>query len=217
MKNRLAGISLIALLGWVLVMTGATFAVVPLPAPTPEEGVVYLPALKADPTRTRTPTPMRPTATPTPRPTETALPTAPPRPMPTALATPMPGRVCDSTSADWRGPVYPFCVMRDMGWTGQSASVQTRRAGSGEWMTVVWDFYGADLYDLRLEHNTGIGSCATRNIGTGKGGFRRQVGEGGSVSFNINDLGLGLYKAEMFVRKNGVWYGHNEVFVCVVS
>lgn len=136
--------------------------------------------------------------------------------MPTPMATKELGRRCDSSSADWRGNGgYPFCVARDMGWAGQGASVQYRYAGSGEWLTVAWDFYGAEWYELRLENNSGIASCATRNVGTGQGGFRMRVNESGSYSFNVNRLVRGLYKLEMYVWSAGREWGHNEVFVCV--
>lgn len=161
-----------------------------------------------------------PTATSAPVPTRTSvpLPTALPKPKPTDVPESPSGRVCNSESPDWRGsnPVYPFCVARDMGWAGQSASVQYRREGSGDWMTVQWDFYGIIQNEIRLEHNTSIGSCPTRNVGTGKGGFRRKVNESGSLSFNVNDLGKGLYKVEAYpTLPNGQVVGHNEVYICV--
>ena len=174
----------------------------------------YLPLIKIDPTRTPTPKPL-PTATRTATPA--TPPTVQPQPMPTPVATKELGRRCDSSSADWRGSGgYPFCVARDMGWAGQGASVQYRYAGSGEWLTVAWDFYGGEWYELRLENNNGIASCGTRNIGTGAGGFRLRVGESGSYSFNANRLARGLYKLEMYVWSAGREWGHNEVFICII-
>lgn len=102
-----------------------------------------------------------------------------------------------------------------MGWAGQGASVQYRFAGSGDWLTVAWDFYGVEWRELRLENNSGIAGCETRNIGTGAGGFRLRVPESGSYSFNVNQLQRGLYKLEMYVWVAGREAGHNEVFVCV--
>ena len=188
--------------------------------PASEPYGVYLMVIKADATRTPTPKPL-PTATrtasPTPRATYAPLPTVAPRQAPTPIATTALGRVCNSSSPDWRGanPAYPFCVARDMGWAGQGASVQYRFAGSGDWLTVAWDFYGVEWRELRLENNTGIAGCETRNTGTGAGGFRLRVPESGSYSFNVNQLQRGLYKLEMYVWVAGREAGHNEVFVCV--
>jgi len=183
--------------------------------PATEPYGVYLVTIKVDATRTPTPLPTATrTATPTAKPATQS--TVRPQPMPTPLPTVALGRRCDSSSPDWRGAGgYPFCVARDMGWAGQGASVQYRYAGSGEWLTVAWDFYGFEWLELRLENNTGIAQCETRTVGTGQGGFRLRVGESGSYSFNTNQLGRGLYKLEAYVWSAGREWGHNEVFICV--
>jgi len=198
----------------VRLLTATPLTSVILP-PASEPYGVYLQMVRVDATRTPTPKPL-PTATPTRTATPKPLATVGPRPAPTVLPTVTLGRRCDSSVSDWRGAGgYPFCVGRDMGWAGQGASVQYRFVGSGDWLTVAWDFYGVEWRELRLENNTGIAGCETRNIGTGAGGFRLRVPESGSYSFNVNQLQRGLYKLEMYVWVAGREWGHNEVFVCV--
>lgn len=225
-----------AIIAGLLIYSLSASAEPPTPLPTPmgivptairttskvDSNVVYLPGLRVDPTRTKTPTPTK-TSTPTQTPTATKTPTPQPSPLPTPTRrpdyTPEP-RPCDATNPEWQGnnPIYPFCSHRDLGWVGTSGNYIERKLGQVGWASAAWDTYGDEIasVEIRLEENNQLIQCNRGLTGVGAGGFRRKVNASDSVTFPTQGLGLALYKLELYYTlKDGRTFGRNEVFLCL--